>query len=77
MTTIKTPSRKQGSSIDGSNALVRHIHSDEPFFIPLIRLVNIEVKEKPQHTKREQIIDILKQGLSAADVADKILTLFN
>ena len=46
--------------------------------IALVSIVkgSIKIFEKPSvENKREQIINILKQGLSAADAADKILTL--
>jgi hypothetical protein len=63
-------------SIEGSTARVRHHLTGEFATIPLIRLVNVTVKEEPQVTKKEQIINILKQGLSASDAADLILNLF-
>jgi len=63
-------------SIVGHEARVKYINGPETW-VPLCNIFDVKVKVKepitPQPNKKEQIINILKQGLSAADAADLIL----
>lgn len=61
-------------SIVGHEARVKYINGPETW-VPLCNIFDVKVKEPitPQPNKKEQIVNILKQGLSASDAADLIL----